>query len=207
MKKNQEISFEKFFICIVTQSSFSCYLHKFKMTSHNHGKRLRKKVLERKKEDLATWLHHIDTFVFYKTDRPKHRCKKESLPCPCVKAVITIPHADEIALVVKKCVIGCIHIWDLDTTERDEDNEILVTVELPDKEQVEIAKMLESNKECRACTETKTQVCGHCGLVRYCSKECQKEDWKDHKEVCQVITQHLKLKKKSPKQVAIEELD
>ena len=30
----------------------------------------------------------------------------------------------------------------------------------------------------------KHQVCGACGIARYCSAACQKEDWKTHKKQC-----------------------
>jgi hypothetical protein len=32
--------------------------------------------------------------------------------------------------------------------------------------------------------EKKLKTCGKCKRVAYCSKECQKEDWKDHKKNC-----------------------
>ena len=38
---------------------------------------------------------------------------------------------------------------------------------------------------CRTCHEAgDIKKCGRCGVVGYCSKECQKEDWKKHKESC-----------------------
>ncbi|KAJ7610546.1 hypothetical protein DFH06DRAFT_1246058 [Mycena polygramma] len=41
---------------------------------------------------------------------------------------------------------------------------------------------------CFACFHTKDRSelkeCGRCRLVRYCSSECQKKDWKEHKKVC-----------------------
>ena len=30
----------------------------------------------------------------------------------------------------------------------------------------------------------KMKKCSVCQLVRYCSQECQQEDWKKHKKVC-----------------------
>jgi len=33
--------------------------------------------------------------------------------------------------------------------------------------------------------ETKFKKCSRCGLVYYCSKLCQKKDWKIHKQMCQ----------------------
>ncbi|PBK65733.1 hypothetical protein ARMSODRAFT_1022167 [Armillaria solidipes] len=36
----------------------------------------------------------------------------------------------------------------------------------------------------RLCPNDATQSCGGCFLVRYCSKECQTEHWKSHKQDC-----------------------
>ena len=35
------------------------------------------------------------------------------------------------------------------------------------------------------CTEQGTSFCSSCGLVKYCSRTCQTEDWVHHKEECQ----------------------
>lgn len=48
---------------------------------------------------------------------------------------------------------------------------------------------MEKAKVCNACYKmggkgVKLMKCKGCGLVRYCSVECQKEDWKAHKEIC-----------------------
>lgn len=32
--------------------------------------------------------------------------------------------------------------------------------------------------------DVKLMYCGRCGLQPYCSKQCQKKDWKNHKIVC-----------------------
>lgn len=38
---------------------------------------------------------------------------------------------------------------------------------------------------CNTCLSTKDlKFCGKCGKVRYCSKDCQKKDWKVHKNSC-----------------------
>lgn len=44
---------------------------------------------------------------------------------------------------------------------------------------------LEENK-CYTCHTVKEKllVCGNCGAVKYCSKECQRKDWKEHKVGC-----------------------
>jgi hypothetical protein len=40
--------------------------------------------------------------------------------------------------------------------------------------------------ECAVCEDSheKLKKCGRCGLVSYCSTECQEEDWAEHKLVC-----------------------
>lgn len=42
--------------------------------------------------------------------------------------------------------------------------------------------------ECKACDkcgkEAQLHKCGGCGTKYYCGKDCQKADWKDHKEAC-----------------------
>jgi hypothetical protein len=38
---------------------------------------------------------------------------------------------------------------------------------------------------CIACNNPGTKRCGGCGNARYCSEECQKRDWKQHKAICQ----------------------
>lgn len=39
-------------------------------------------------------------------------------------------------------------------------------------------------KTCDVCGEAAKLRCGECKGVRYCSKECQKKDWKNHKQRC-----------------------
>ena len=33
-------------------------------------------------------------------------------------------------------------------------------------------------------SEEASSMCGRCEAVRYCSRECQRTDWKAHKAVC-----------------------
>lgn len=37
---------------------------------------------------------------------------------------------------------------------------------------------------CSMCDKETEQVCNKCGCTLYCSKRCQKEDWKEHKVLC-----------------------
>jgi hypothetical protein len=39
-------------------------------------------------------------------------------------------------------------------------------------------------KKCTICGESSKMQCGACKVSWYCSKECQKEDWKVHKKLC-----------------------
>jgi hypothetical protein len=45
--------------------------------------------------------------------------------------------------------------------------------------------------ECRVCGRDKARngtsgllICGRCRRIKYCSRECQREDWKEHKKWC-----------------------
>ncbi|EJD37164.1 hypothetical protein AURDEDRAFT_173799 [Auricularia subglabra TFB-10046 SS5] len=58
-----------------------------------------------------------------------------------------------------------------------------------------------SNRACAAAGVTETHVqpfsrCQQCSLVRYCGRECQKQDWKNgavpHREVCPLLSKILK---------------
>ncbi len=45
---------------------------------------------------------------------------------------------------------------------------------------------LSDAQPCKICntTEKETKKCGNCEMVSYCSRKCQKKDWKKHKAVC-----------------------
>ena len=40
-----------------------------------------------------------------------------------------------------------------------------------------------------------------CKLVRYCSRECQREDWREHKKTCPVECERVEQKKKKRRRV------
>ncbi len=42
---------------------------------------------------------------------------------------------------------------------------------------------METNHKC-LCGKTANNQCGNCNIERYCSRECQIEDWKNHKIQC-----------------------
>jgi len=43
--------------------------------------------------------------------------------------------------------------------------------------------------KCAECGEVASQRCSRCKEEWYCSRECQLKRWKQHKPVCQLITQ------------------
>jgi len=47
--------------------------------------------------------------------------------------------------------------------------------------------------QCVSCGKEGTKLCAQCGVARYCSRECQKADWLNHKTQCK----SLKLEKQS----------
>jgi plasmid rolling circle replication initiator protein Rep len=40
---------------------------------------------------------------------------------------------------------------------------------------------------CNLCENKATYQCGKCKITRYCSKECQIEDWERHKKICKKL--------------------
>jgi hypothetical protein len=50
---------------------------------------------------------------------------------------------------------------------------------------------LKMKKKCCGCQEIKEDMlrCGGCHMKFYCSKECQKKDWVNHKPFCQSLKQ------------------
>lgn len=47
---------------------------------------------------------------------------------------------------------------------------------------------MEHNR-CTVCTKSGAQRCSHCKAAHYCSKTCQKADWKSHKLLCEAFTE------------------
>jgi hypothetical protein len=60
----------------------------------------------------------------------------------------------------------------------------------------EYGKLPDNAQRCRGCLEEKESKvlgsCASCGVVRYCGRECQKEDWKRHKENCKIWSKEKK---------------
>ncbi|KZV79423.1 hypothetical protein EXIGLDRAFT_756987 [Exidia glandulosa HHB12029] len=58
-------------------------------------------------------------------------------------------------------------------------------------------------------SSTKFQMCARCKMVRYCSKECQRADWKHdpnpHKEICDILNELCAIA--DPKSLVFEFLD
>jgi Serine/threonine protein kinase len=56
---------------------------------------------------------------------------------------------------------------------------------------------MDNKKACNVCSKTEGQLlqCGGCKLVWYCSVDCQRKDWKEHKKVCS----YQPVKKEEPK--------
>jgi len=41
------------------------------------------------------------------------------------------------------------------------------------------------NSKCNNCKKFASFRCSKCNKIKYCSKECQKTDWSEHKKICQ----------------------
>jgi hypothetical protein len=65
--------------------------------------------------------------------------------------------------------------------------------------QLEYGKVPDNAHRCGNCLEKKESKsffnCSSCGRVRYCGRQCQKDDWKRHKESCKIWAEEKKKKK------------
>lgn len=81
----------------------------------------------------------------------------------------------------------------------------LYQIHAPIEDEKEIKNSTEK-RECNYCHKTeekeKFKRCSRCKKVLYCSKECQKEDWKKHKIECEKI---VELREKENHSIKIEE--
>lgn len=48
----------------------------------------------------------------------------------------------------------------------------------------DVSALLTDKSRCRICLKKPAQICAKCKNASYCSKECQKIDWNEHKQVC-----------------------
>ena len=52
--------------------------------------------------------------------------------------------------------------------------------------------------KCAVCSKKSKSQCGGCKMRRYCSRECQKADWKTHKKVCKSLKRERENQKDQP---------
>jgi hypothetical protein len=64
---------------------------------------------------------------------------------------------------------------------------------MPQEKFEEAMAHLDEAKACDVCgKEGELHKCGGCGRTRYCGKDCQKSDWKNHKEICKKTSEEYK---------------
>lgn len=53
------------------------------------------------------------------------------------------------------------------------------------------ASQVSSMKTCASCKKPSDNLstCGHCNIILYCNKECQRVDWRIHKIICKIFAQ------------------
>ena len=54
-----------------------------------------------------------------------------------------------------------------------------------------------SLEPCSVCSKEASKKCSNCKLQFYCSKQCQKEDWKNHKAICKEVSKAAEFKEAS----------
>ena len=54
-----------------------------------------------------------------------------------------------------------------------------------------------SLETCSVCSKEASKKCSKCKLQFYCSKQCQKEDWKNHKAICKEVSKAAEFKEAS----------
>jgi MYND finger len=53
-----------------------------------------------------------------------------------------------------------------------------------------------NNRNCgKSVLDATLMNCGNCQIYKYCSKDCQAQDWPEHKKVCRILTGKAKPKK------------
>jgi len=69
--------------------------------------------------------------------------------------------------------------------------------------QVKWTKTITTIRRCQYCfkSDDKLSKCSSCNVVHYCSKECQKGDWKTHKEYCKSCQEGSKEDKKKHREL------
>ena len=50
---------------------------------------------------------------------------------------------------------------------------------------------LNKKKSCHVCKNLTRKKCGGCNNIFYCSKECQRTDWKEHKKICKKKSSYI----------------
>jgi len=70
-----------------------------------------------------------------------------------------------------------------DVNQEDESSKVIIGL-CSFKTSLDVAALLGDKSRCRVCLKEPAKKCAACKDVSYCSKECQKFDWKEHKEVC-----------------------